>query len=192
MTATPGTLEDLVDLIRGKAPGFLDLLTAKTESDFDSALEPIIAGAIMHLEKNSKNFSTLGEVELTAVFTASMTIPGLVVTQEAHSNGHVDITVEAVYSNPPKIRLGEAKLYGGYSYHVKGVGQLVGRYSTGREGRGLILAYHRSPNIAGAITTLREEMDKTLPHTQKGKTTDSVVNRASHGRQSVALLCGPS
>jgi hypothetical protein len=172
MTAGSSTAEELIDLIRARAPQSLDLLTANTDSEFDKALEFFVEGAVIHLESNSANFATLGEVELTAVLVAALSVPGISVTQESHSNGHVDVTISLNYASPAQIRLGEAKLYDGYAYHVKGLQQLIGRYTSGRCGRGLMFIYYRRKYIETVIRRLREEMDANLPLSQSTKTTD--------------------
>ena len=115
-----GNLEEMVEMMKRKSPELLDLLTASTDADFDSSLEVLLVKAIDYLEKNSANFANLGEVGLTAVLVGTLRVPGLDITQESHSNGHVDITISAVYSAYPRTRLGEAKLYQGYKYHKKG------------------------------------------------------------------------
>ena len=66
MSAPISTAADLIEMIRARAPEYLDLLTANSEMEFDDALEYMIGSTITHLEANSANFSKLGEVELTA------------------------------------------------------------------------------------------------------------------------------
>src|SRR4051812_2314142 len=124
---------DLVEAIRRKAPEYLDLLTATSDVEFETALNALLERSILSLEANKKNFSTLDEVGLSAVLAAAISIPGLSVTQEAHSNGHVDLTIEADHCYPARTTLGEAKVYDGPAYHFKGLEQLLQRYTTGRE-----------------------------------------------------------
>jgi hypothetical protein len=69
-------------------------------------------------------------------------------------------------------KLGEAKIYSGPAYHEKGLRQLIDRYSTGRESRGLLLNYVRKSDIAEVIKTLRQSLDTNLPLRQKGPTQD--------------------
>ena len=102
-------------------------------------------------------------------------MPGLTVTRETHSNGHVDLTIEADHCTPTRQKLGEAKIYDGPAYHFKGLEQLLGRYSTGREGRGLLIIYFRKPNITGLVQNLRKQMDISHPCKQQGNTADHVL-----------------
>ncbi|MGD0696917.1 MAG: hypothetical protein ABSB82_19035 [Terriglobia bacterium] len=176
MSAVRGSAAELVEQIKRKAPEYLDLLTAVTISEFEKAFDAILGKAISLLETNKKNFESLGEEGLTAVLAAGLSIPGLTVTQETNSNGHVDITIEADYCSPARKKLGEAKIYDGPQYHIDGLQQLLGRYTTGRETRGLLIAYVRKPNISGLIEKLREKLDEDLPMKQKGKTEDHILN----------------
>jgi hypothetical protein len=48
--------------------------------------------------------------------------------------------------------------------------QLHGRYTTGREGRGLVVEYVRTAGIAKLFEKLREKLDADLPVKQKGPT----------------------
>jgi hypothetical protein len=158
----------LVDRIRRKAPAYLDLLTAETDEDFEAAFEVVLDCAVRLLERNKTNFQRLDEVGLSAVLAGALTIPGLTVTQESHSNGHVDLTIEANHCLPPRIKLAEAKIYDGATYHIKGLEQLLGRYTTGREGRGLIISYVRQRDISELTNKLRLHMDDVLPLAQVG------------------------
>lgn len=162
----------LVEIIKRKAPEYLDLLTASSDAEFETAFDAIIGKAVIHLQANSNNFKKLDEEGLSAVLAGFLSVPGLTVTQETNSNGHVDLTVEADHCVPPRKKLGEAKIYDGPKYHIKGLGQLIGRYSTGCEGRGLLIAYVRKKDISGIVKKLRSAMDSDLPLEQQGKTKD--------------------
>ena len=166
---------ELVDRIRRKAPEYLDLLTADTDEVFELAFDILLESAIGHLERNKRNFQTMDETGLSAVLAGALSIPGLTVTQETNSNGHVDITIEAVYCVPARRKLGEAKIYDGPAYHIKGLEQLLGRYTTGREGRGLMIVYVRQKDIAGLLRRLREKMDTDFPMKQKGNTLNHIL-----------------
>lgn len=170
--ADKDTLAYYAELIQRKAPEYFDLLTAGTEEEFESAFTALLQEAVAHLERNKVNFKTLREVALTAVVVAFLNIPGLKATQEEHSNGHVDITIVAEHCVPARRKLGEAKIYKTPSYHKKGLKQLIDRYSTGREIRGLLLNYVRKEDIAEVIKNLRESLDSSLPEQQKGPTED--------------------
>src|SRR5262249_3540551 len=93
----------------------------------------------------------------------------LVATREENSNGHVDITFHMDLCKPPRTALGEAKILRSYDWHEQGLTQLISRYSTGRESRGLILVYVKKANIKSHIDSLRTELDKKLPCSQTNK-----------------------
>jgi hypothetical protein len=164
----------LVERIKRKAPEYLDLLTATTELEFEMAFDAILAKAVTHLEKNAKNFNDLDEEGISGVLAGTLSIPGLTVTQETYSNGHADLTIEADHCTPPRTKLGEAKIYYSPSYHLEGLKQLLG-YTTGKETRGLVLAYFKKKNIIGLLKSLRETMDQNLPEEQVGPTTDHTL-----------------
>jgi hypothetical protein len=172
LTTSDNTLLGLFDLIKLKAPELIDLYCAETDQHFDDALESLVERGVMRLEANSKNFAGLDETGLSGVFAASIEMPGLTVTQEAHSNGHVDIIIQADHCSPARKRLCEAKIYDGPEYHISGLKQLLERYTTGREGRGIVLSYVRKKGISGFVTSIRERMDDKLPCGQTGNTKD--------------------
>jgi hypothetical protein len=175
MSDQSNTLLSLVEEIRRKAPEYLDLFTAETEQDFEKAFEALLERAVAGLEVNKQNFATLDEVGLSGVLALALSVPGLSVRQETHSNGHVDLTIEADHCRPARKKLGEAKIYNGPEYHVKGLEQLLGRYTTGREGRGLLIVYFRKKDIAGLVKRLRKKMDSDHPCKQKGNTIDHLL-----------------
>jgi hypothetical protein len=156
----PNSAAELFARIERKAPAYIDLLTAETDEEFEAAFTAILDGAVHFMEKNKKNFQTLDEEGLSAALAGALSIPGLTVTQETNSNGHVDLTIEANHCVPARIKLGEAKIYASPSYHIKGIGQLLGRYTTGRETPGLLINYVRKPDIKAIMTKLKTEMDK--------------------------------
>lgn len=162
----------LIEQIRRKAPAYLDLLTAETDDQFEAAFEVVLEAAVRHLEKNKANFQTLNEVGLSGALAGALSIPGITVLQEAHSNGHVDLTIEADHCFPARTKLGEAKIYDGCVYHISGLDQLLRRYTTGREGRGLIISYVRQRDISGLSKKLRLHMDDELPLSQRGPCQD--------------------
>jgi hypothetical protein len=162
------SVAELIERLKRKAPEYVDLLVAETDAEFEKAFTVLLERAIHHLEKNKKNFAKLGEVGLSGVLAGALTIPGLTVSQETHSNGHVDLTIEADHCSPVRIKLGEAKLYSSPSYHIKGITQLLTRYTTARELPGLIINYVRKENIKGIVEDLKAKMDKQLPENQVG------------------------
>lgn len=175
MSVGKGTVGDYVDLLRRKAPEYVDLLSAENEEQFENAFDALLEKAIAGLERNKSNFKTLNEESLSAVLELALNMPGLTVTRETHSNGHVDLTIEAEHCFPARRKLGEAKIYDGPAYHVKGLEQLLGRYTTGREGRGLLIVYFRRAGIGDLVRKLREKLDADRPVQQRGPTEDHVM-----------------
>lgn len=161
------SLARLVELVQRKAPEYLDLLTAETDAEFESAFEVILESAVQHLERNKHNLKALDEVGLTGFLAAALAIPGLSPIPEAHSNGHVDLTIRADHCFPVRQKLVEAKIYDGYAYHISGLSQLLERYSTGRDRQALLVTYVRRPNIDRLTNNLRSRMDKELPLQQR-------------------------
>ncbi len=166
---------ELVDRLKARAPEYLDLLAATTDEQFEAALDTLLAKAVTSLEKNKKNFASLDEEGLSGALALALTIPGLTITQEANSNGHVDITIEADHCSPPRTTLAEAKIYKSPSYHFKGLAQLISRYTTGRERRSLLIVYFKKANIAGLTKKLRNQMDTERPQRQKGDCIDCAL-----------------
>jgi hypothetical protein len=178
MTEEQDTLFELIARIRRKAPELLDLLAAETPGEFDVALDGLFERGIHHLEKNARNFRNLDEEGLTAALVGFLTRPGLLVMQEANSNGHVDITIEAEHAKSAIIRLAEAKLYSGPAYHVKGLEQLLDRYLTGRGNRGWILTYVRRDNIKTLMVKIRDYFDAEKFCRQEAKCEDHRIKWA--------------
>lgn len=172
MTDSSSTALAFVEMLKKKAPEYLDLMAAESDEAFEDAFDALLEKAIHSLEKNSKNYLSLDEEGLTATLALALQIPGLEVSQESHSNGHVDVTFAVRYCHPIRIKLGEAKIYNGPEYHFKGLNQLLGRYTTGRECPGIMISYVRKMDIDGLMKKLRDRMDKELPEQQQGPTLD--------------------
>ncbi|WP_441290273.1 hypothetical protein ACSRUE_06565 [Sorangium sp. KYC3313] len=172
------TPADLLKRIERKAPEYLDLLTAESDTEVEQAFNAILDVALRKLESNRTHFAPLDEVGLTAVLSAALSVPGLTVIQEAHSNGHVDITIDFDHCVPARRKLGEAKIDRGPRNHAKGLEQLLDRYTTGRELGGLLIVYVLRPNIIGRVKKLRDAMDTSKPSRQKGTTRPHVLQWA--------------
>lgn len=149
MSALENNLLTLLELNKQKAPEYYDLISAPDDPEFEKAFDAIMERAVSQLEENKTDFQSLGENGLSAALTLALSMPGLSATRETNSNGHVDITVVADHCSPIRKKLGEAKVYDGPEYHLGGLQQLLGRYTTGREGRGMLIVYFRKQNIAG-------------------------------------------
>lgn len=175
MSVQGNSLLSLFEQSKQKIPEYYDLISAKTDEDFEKAFDAFLERAVSQLETNKKDFQDLDENGLSAVLVIALSAVGFSATRETNSNGHVDITIMADHCMPMRKKLGEAKIYDGPEYHFKGLQQLLGRYTTGREGRGMLVVYFRKRNIAGLVKKLREKMDTDLPFSQQGPTTDHLI-----------------
>lgn len=169
------SLFELCEMLKQKSPEYFNLVTSKSASEFESAFDVLLEKAVSGLEQNKKKFESLDEDGLSGALALALSMPGLTVTRETNSNGHVDLTIEADHCSPARRKLGEAKIYDGPAYHFMGLEQLLGRYTTGREERGLLIVYVRKPNISGLMKGLRERMDSDLPCKQQGNTADHAL-----------------
>ncbi len=175
MSTQEDTLLTLLEECKRKAPEYYDLLSSRNDAEFEKAFDAHLEQAASQLESNKKDFKELDENGLSGALTMALSIPGISATRETNTNGHVDITIVADHCTPMRKKLAEAKIYDGPEYHFKGLQQLLGRYTTGREGRGLLIVYFRKQNIAGLVQKLREKMDTDLPVSQQGATTDHTI-----------------
>lgn len=133
-----------------------------TDEEFDDALEKHISESIRWLEDNANALHKNSEDSLSTTLVGHMSIKQLLyATREENSRGHVDITIKVISTS--RKRLGEAKIYGGYAYHEKGIKQLVDRYSTGRERSGYMFCYVKDPDIKDKMNTLLAECDHHRP-----------------------------
>jgi hypothetical protein len=168
-----GSLRDLGERWKGQSPAIISLYTAQTDVEFESAFEAILELVLSGLEQNKPNLAGLSEDGLSDILVIAFNAAGLRATRETHSNGHVDLTIDVGFCSPMRRKLGEAKIYDGPSYHLQGLEQLIDRYTTGRETRGLMIEYVKQADIAGLIQKIRERMDKDLPLNQQGPTQDN-------------------
>ncbi len=185
------SLSAFIEYLRTRHPELPKILLSQTDEEFDEGLEMILEMAVDHLERNANHLVALGEETISAFLVAYLNMPGLRVTQEAHSNGHVDITIEAEHSPPLRRRLGEAKIYNGQVYHVQGLEQLVNRYSTGREGSGIVFEYVKDPKIKQIVEKIRSHLNSTKPCLQNGDSQDHRIRWAfttQHQHSSGELL----
>lgn len=133
-------LNQYIELTKKLSRETLDLVTAETEEEFNSAFDNWLTQAIAKLESNKLNYQPLDEEGLSAVLAATLSTGEVSVTQEQNSNGHVDLTIKLNNSSPQRSKLGEAKIWKGKEYHIKGLDQLLNRYTTGRECRGFVIS----------------------------------------------------
>lgn len=168
-----------------------DLIAADTDAEFDDAFDRWLTVAVSRLEASSKEFKDLGEDAISSILCGYLSTGEVSVTRETHSNGHVDITIKLVNSASNRTKLGEAKIWDGPSYHTKGLGQLINRYSTGRECRGFVISYVKMKDIKSLFEKLREYIDSEKPFDLQGVCKDHNIKwsfLSSHKHSSGEML----
>lgn len=172
----------------------LDLITSTNEQEFDMAFDNWLMQAISKLEKDKKALKDLSEDALSSFLAAALSTPEMSVTREQHSNGHVDLTVTLNNSAPKRVKLGEAKIWNGKKYHVEGLGQLLNRYTTGRECRGFVISYVRLKDIKDLFEDLRKYIDSEKPFDLQGLCADhnikwSFISKHKHSSGELTPVC---
>jgi len=171
-----------------------DMLVAETDAEFDKAFDNWLVVAISRLESSSKEFRDLGENTISSILAGYLSTGEVSVTRETHSNGHVDLTVKLVNSSANRTKLGEAKIWGGSSYHTKGLGQLLNRYSTGRECRGFVISYVKLQDIKALFNKLRQHIDSEKSYDLQGICKDhnirwSFLSSHKHSSGEIIEVC---
>jgi len=187
-------LYNYIELTKKLSRETLDIVTALTEEEFDDAFDNWLTQAVIKLESNKLNYKRLDENGLSAVLAASLSTGEISVIQEQNSNGHVDLTVKLNNTSPQRIKLGEAKIWRGKEYHIKGLDQLLNRYTTGRECRGFVISYVRLKNIKDLFETLRKHIDDSKPFNLKGFCEDhnikwSFLSKHKHNSDELIAIC---
>ena len=168
------SLAALIEMQIQKGSPYLDLVLARSEQEFDAAFWAILEEKLTHLEKNRKLFGGHSEDQLTAVLVGALNFLGLRTTSQEYSNGLVDIT-SVGGCTPRRIKLGEAKIYAGPANHMRGIDQLLTRYTTGRETTGYLLSYVRHGNIKKITLRLRAKLNERKPVQQIGNCEDHTL-----------------
>ncbi len=187
-------LYNYVELIKKISRETLDLITANSDEEFDAAFDNWLTQAISKMEANKLNYDSLDENGLSAVLASTLSTGEISVTQEQNSNGHVDLTVKLNNSATPRTKLGEAKIWRGKEYHVKGLDQLLNRYTTGRECRGFVISYVKIKDIKGLFGDLRRHIDESKPFNLEGLCLDhnikwSFLSRHKHNSGELIAIC---
>ena len=148
------------------------LYQSESEQTFDDFLDRHIEECVQRMEAEAHHLSEDCEEKLSAFLAAALSMPGLSVVREGYSNGHVDLTIKSESIKRLELRLAEAKIYAGPAYHSQAIGQLVSRYSTGRQSRGYVIEYFKKPGISELVVKLRTKADRDFPVYQEGTTCD--------------------
>lgn len=187
-------LYNYIELMKKLSRETLDLITANSDAEFDVAFDNWLTQAIAKMEANKLNYNSLDENGLSAVLASTLSTGEISVTQEQNSNGHVDLTVKLNNSSTSRIKLGEAKIWRGKEYHVKGLDQLLNRYTTGRECRGFVISYVKLKDIKGLFEDLRKYIDKSKPFNLEGLCLDhnikwSFLSKHKHTSGELIAIC---
>lgn len=175
MSASDDTLLAFVKGLQQEDPAYLNLRTAQTDDEFEKAFDQFLENAMSDLEKRKREFADLDENGLSSALALRLSMPGILAQREVSSNGHVDLTISVGAPKPSRTKLGEAKIYHGPQYHMDGLGQLLKRYTTGRESRGLLITYVRQKGISDLMKKLRDRLDEDRPCAQCENTTDHSI-----------------
>lgn len=187
-------LYNYIELTKKLSRETLDMITANSDQEFDDAFDNWLTQAISKLEAAKKEFKDLGEDALSSVLAYSLSTPEISVTREQNSNGHVDLTVKLNNSSSPRVKLGEAKIWDGPKYHTKGLGQLLSRYTTGRECRGFVISYVKQKDIKSLFEDLRKHIDSEKPFNLEGLCLDhnikwSFLSNHRHSSGELIAIC---
>src|SRR5262245_28259532 len=110
MSKGQNSLLDYTEILKRKASETLDLLTAQNDEQFEMAFDALLQRAVEQLEENKAEFKNLNENGLSSTLAMALRMPGLEVLREAHSNGHVDLTIIVYHCAQTRKKLGEAKI----------------------------------------------------------------------------------
>lgn len=143
-------MESFGQWVAHRDPFVMALYESGTREEFLLAAERVILGAVQRMEQSRAAYSKLGEVALSVMLKE---ILGNLVDarNEEHHNGHADLQIK----HPRGLNfrhITECKIWLGLKWHVEGMVQLIGGwsskegkrltgYATGREGRVMCLAF---------------------------------------------------
>lgn len=159
-------LYNLFERISGTLPEALNTFRAQTPKGFVATSERLLADAVDHLESQGNYLRNSYEDTITSSVIGFFNRYGIRASSQTNSRGHVDIFIK--HSFLPGLEVcGEAKIWKGAGYHVKGLGQVLG-YCTGRTPYCFILEYVTEGNITDIVSKLRARLDGQLPEAQQG------------------------
>lgn len=159
-------LYNLVERIALVLPEALNTWRAQSEQGFLDVTERLLETAIVHLEEQSKNLRSSSEDNITSSAIGFFNRYGIRASSQTNSRGHVDIYISHTWRSALVI-CGEAKIWRGVSYHVDGLGQVLG-YCTGRLPYCFLLAYVVKGEVEKHVENLKRELDQSFPEKQQG------------------------
>ena len=163
-------LYNLLERIASTVPEALNTWRAQTSEGFMDVSEKLLEAAIVHLEQQGKNLKGSKEDNITSSAIGFFNRYGIRASSQTNSRGHVDIFIEHSYQPSLKV-CGEAKIWRGTSYHIKGLRQVLG-YCQGRLPYCFVLEYVTNGIISNSVSKLRKKLDVDLPEDQQGPATD--------------------
>jgi len=159
------------------SPPQLRVIVADSETEFVDAVEMSLEAAIQHMEAGAQYNYNRHEPALAHELAGCLGGGGLHVQNEAHSNGHVDITV-VHWRHVGWRMLGECKIYRYPAHHINGCKQIMDRYATGRLPRAFCLDFFQEDEIQQKMQGIRNEMDANLPLQQQGPSHSHAIHWA--------------
>lgn len=109
---------------------------------------------IRDLEESSSVRQQDEEDRITVDIVAQLRRAGYDASHDTYTKGHVDIRV----AQDSFVWLGEGKIHRDYDWLFKGMNQLLGRYTTGREEGAGILIYIKGKNAKAVLEEWRKRL----------------------------------
>lgn len=138
-------------------PQAMSLFASATREEFLDAAERCLEKVVGVMERSRATYRKLDERDLSKLVVELL--GDLVPSEaEAHTNGHVDVTIKHPRGLPLR-HITECKVWNGTEYHVGGMKQVLG-YATGREGRVMLLEFFvRHKRMAFLMNRLRSDLE---------------------------------
>jgi len=133
----------------------IEILHPDGSETFLKRLYKELSAVIDYLERTASLRQNDGEDRITIDIVMGLRQAGYIATHDEYSKGHADITV----TQDSFKWLGEAKLHGSYDWLLKGLKQLLGRYTTGREDGSGLLIYIKGSNALAVLNEWRRGLE---------------------------------
>jgi hypothetical protein len=134
----------------------IEIVHPPTGEVFVERLYKELSAVIGDIERSADIRQKDGEERITIDVISGLHRAGYNATHDAYSKGHADITV----TQDNFVWLGEAKIHKDYEWVLKGLKQLLGRYTTGREYGSGLLIYIRGSNASAVLDEWRRRLEK--------------------------------
>lgn len=154
-------------VLRTRNPEILEMIFATDEASFLEVAERAMLRCLGRLESGRDEYGALPELGLSKMLADMLWLAGFDAAAEAHTNGHVDVTIR--HYEPGRFTyLGECKIYKGYTHHRDGCGQVLG-YCTGRDRRAFCLDFFKVQGMYPKLAALQKRFDDQPDLGQQGK-----------------------